>query len=151
MSENAVKLLATFFYLGKSPIAPGSVASIAGGLFYLILHDNLPVYALLTLAVVVLGFWAGGKMESIIKEKDPSSVVIDEVAGMMIALFFLPINISVMVTAYFLFRAFDMFKIYPARELENLGGSKGIMMDDVFAGIYTNIVMQIAVRWAGIN
>lgn len=149
MADKFIQLVATFFYMGKSPIAPGSVASIAGVLFYVGFGEHLGVYLAMTLAITALGFWAGGKMEGIIKEKDPSSVVIDEVAGMMIAFFFLPVNMAVLVTTYFLFRAFDMFKIYPARDLERLGGGTGIMMDDIFAGIYTNLVMQIAVRWSG--
>jgi len=50
-------------------------------------------------------------------------------------------------TAFFLFRAFDMFKIFPGNKLEGLKGSAGIMLDDLVAGVYTNIVMQLALRW----
>ena len=79
-------------------------------------------------------------------KKDPSCVVIDEVSGVMIALFMLPIIPSVLFTAFFLFRAFDMFKIYPANKIEKLPSSYGIMFDDIIAGIYTNMTMHIALK-----
>jgi len=76
--------------------------------------------------------------------------VIDEVAGVMLAFFLLPLTPAVAVTTFFLFRAFDMFKIYPVNKFEEIEGSAGVMLDDLFAGLYTNITMQIAVRWAGL-
>ena len=89
-------------------------------------------------------------MEKITEKKDPGCVVIDEVSGIMIAFFLLPMTPAVIWTAYFLFRAFDMFKIYPVCKFEALGGGKGIMMDDIIAGIYTGVIMHIAVRIVGI-
>ena len=76
--------------------------------------------------------------------------MIDEVAGMMVSLFMLPLSWPVMLVGFFLFRAFDMFKIFPANKFEDMGGASGIMMDDIMAGIYTNIVLQVAVRVVGI-
>ena len=69
--------------------------------------------------------------------------MIDEVAGMMVAFFLLPVKWPVIITAFFLFRAFDMFKIYPVNKFEGIEGGAGVMMDDLIAGLYTNIVMQI--------
>jgi len=89
-------------------------------------------------------------MEKILKKKDPGCVVIDEVAGIMIALFLLPLTPAVVITTFFLFRAFDMFKTFPVNKIEHFEGSIGVMTDDLVAGIYTNIVMQCAIRWAGI-
>jgi len=68
----------------------------------------------------------------------------------MIAFFLLPVTPVVIITAFFLFRAFDMFKIYPVNKFEQMEGSTGVMMDDIIAGLYTNIVMQFAIRGAGI-
>ena len=68
----------------------------------------------------------------------------------MIALFLLPLDWPVLITAFFLFRALDMFKLYPVNQMEKFEGGLGIMMDDIVAGVYTNIVMHIAIRWAGI-
>jgi len=76
-------------------------------------------------------------------------LVIDEVVGVMIALWGLPLTWSVMICGFFLFRAFDMFKIYPINKLEAQPGGWGIMLDDCMAGVYTNIILRIALRCAG--
>ena len=96
--------------------------------------------------ITVTGFIVSDRMERIVKQKDPSCIVIDEVSGVMIAFFLLPFSWPVIFTAFFLFRAFDMFKIYPVNKFEPMPGGVGVMMDDIVAGIYTNIVMHIAIR-----
>ena len=116
----------------------------------IIFRPNPLLYILVAAAVTALGFLVSGRMEEIAGRKDPGRIVIDEVAGVMIAFFLLPMTPAVVITAFFLFRAFDMFKIYPVNRFESLAGATGIMADDLFAGLYTNIVMQIAVRWAGV-
>lgn len=150
MSEKLVKLLSTFFYVGDCPVAPGSLASIVGMLIYFIFFKAIIVYILLFIIILILGFQTSGKMERIMRVEDPGCIVIDEVAGVMIAFFMLPLTLPVIFTAYFLFRAFDMFKIYPVNKFEEIGGGVGIMMDDIIAGIYTCIIMHVAVRLAGI-
>ena len=150
MPRKLVELFATFFYVGRFPVAPGTLASFVGALMAIVVSKQLVMYVLLTGIVTIIGFAVGGQMEKIVKEKDPSCVVIDEVAGIMISLFMLPLTPAVIVTTFFLFRAFDMFKIYPVNKLEKLNGAAGIMTDDLVAGLYTNLIMQVAVRWAGI-
>lgn len=150
MSDKTVKLLSTWFHVGDFPGAPGTMASAVGLLMVLALHPNTFFYVLTFAVVTALGFVVSGKMEGILQRKDPGCVVIDEVAGVMLAFFLLPQTPAVIVTAFFLFRAFDMFKIIPVNLFEKFEGSKGIMLDDLIAGVYTNIVMQVAVRWTGI-
>lgn len=150
MANHISKLLATFFCIGYLPVAPGSMATIAGVALSYSLMGNPTAYLWATLAVTVVGFTVSGRAEKAIGKKDPGCIVIDEVAGVMIAFYMLPATPAVFWTGFFLFRAFDMFKIYPANKLEGLKGSRGIMLDDIIAGVYTNIVMQIAIRWAGI-
>jgi phosphatidylglycerophosphatase A len=150
LSDKSVRLLATFFYIGRFPLAPGSMASLAGILLAIVLTPFPVVYMILTLVITAVGFQVSGPMEKLMQEKDPSCVVIDEVAGMLIAFFLLPLNGPVIIAAFFLFRAFDMFKIYPVNKFEKMEGGTGIMMDDLVAGIYTNVIMHIAVRWAGV-
>lgn len=150
MTDKMVKMLSTWFYIGYFPFAPGSMASVAGVLIYLVLGQYVLAYILLFVVVTVLGFMVSGPMEKLIDSTDPSCVVIDEISGIMLAFFLLPAKWPIIVTAFFLFRAFDMFKIYPGNKFEELHGGVGIMMDDVMAGVYTNIVMHIAIRWAGI-
>ena len=150
MSDRVVQMLATWFYVGNSPFAPGSMASIVGALMAMALSNNGFLFFVVLIAVTVLGFMVSGPMETITGKKDPGCVVIDEVAGVMIAFFALPLQWNVIIVAYFLFRAFDMFKIYPVNKFEEIGGGTGIMMDDLVAGLYTNLIMHIAIRWAGI-
>ena len=76
---------------------------------------------------------------------DPSEVTIDEVVGMWISLFLLPKKIFVVIAAFFLFRIFDIIKPFPARKFDDMHGGFGIMMDDVIAGMYTNIILQLAI------
>lgn len=150
MRDKLTRLLATFFYIGDIPPAPGSVASIAGALMAVILHDRPLMHAAVFGVIAAVGFGVSGRLERMLDRKDPSCVVIDEVAGSLLAFYLLPLSLPVFLTAFFLFRAFDMFKIYPADRMEKLPGGLGIMLDDLFAGIYTNVVMQVALRWAGI-
>jgi len=150
MSEKIVKMLSTWFYVGNLPVAPGTAASAVGVVMAMICSSNVFFYVCVTLIVTILGFMVSGRMEEILDQKDPGCIVIDEVAGVMIAFFLLPLTPVVIITAFFLFRAFDMFKIYPVNKFEQLKGSTGVMMDDVIAGVYTNVVMQVAIRWAGI-
>ena len=150
ISDKMVRMLSTFFYIGRWPAGPGTAASLAGAFLAVILQGHGFLYILLFIAVTVAGFKVSGRMEELEGQKDPGCVVIDEVAGILIAFFALPLTWSTFWTAFFLFRAFDMFKIYPVGRLEEKGGAEGIMMDDIVAGIYTFAIMQIAVRLAGI-
>lgn len=149
-SNKIIKLLATFFYMGEFPVAPGSLASLAALFLCVGLYPFPQGYVLFAVVITAVGFFVSGRMEKIAGTKDPSCVVIDEVAGVMIAFWALPLNGAVLTTAYFLFRAFDMFKVYPISRLEALPGGKGIMLDDLLAGVYTNVVMHLAIRWAGV-
>jgi phosphatidylglycerophosphatase A len=139
-------MCATFFYIGFLPTAPGSLATLAGiGLAYALAGSPV-LYLAVTVLVTVIGFAVGGDVEKAIGKKDPGCIVIDEVAGILIAFYGLPHTWAVFWTGFFLFRAFDMFKIYPGNKLEGLPGSAGIMLDDLVAGVYTAIVMNIALR-----
>ena len=89
-------------------------------------------------------------MEKQLNQKDPGILVIDEVVGVMIGLWGLPLTWPVAIIGFFLFRAFDMFKIYPINRLEALPGGWGIMLDDVLAELYTNIALHLAIRYAGL-
>ena len=146
MSNSLAKIFATFFYIGFMPFAPGTTASMAGMLVYFLLYRHMALYILAFVVLTLVGFLTAGRVEKNLNRKDPPCVVIDEVAGVMIALFMLPMTPSVIMTAFFLFRAFDMFKIYPANKLQALTGSLGIMMDDVVAGVYTNATMLLALK-----
>lgn len=150
MSDKFARLMATWFYVGDFPVAPGTMASAVGMVMCFILSAHPVLYVVLGIIITYIGFKASDITEGLVGTKDPSCVVIDEVAGVMIAFFLLPITPAIAITTFFLFRAFDMFKIYPVNKLEEMKGGVGIMMDDLFAGLYTNIVMHLAIRFAGI-
>ena len=150
-SDRLTRMLATWFYVGDFPLGPGTLASFVALLMYIILHQFTAIYVGLFVIITVVGFIVSGPMERITGRKDPGCVVIDEVSGAMIGYFLLPLhNIPVLIVAFFLFRAFDMFKIYPVNKFEEIGGGVGIMADDICAGVYTFFIMQAAIRMAGI-
>ena len=150
MNDRLARCCATFFHIGDFPVAPGSAAS-AAALVVAFLVARWPwLYIAVGVLFTAVGFLTSGRVEQLIGRKDPGSIVIDEAAGIMISFLFLPMTGPVMLTGFFLFRAFDMFKIFPANKFEAMGGGSGIMLDDIMAGVYTNIVLQIAVRIIGI-
>jgi phosphatidylglycerophosphatase A len=97
-----------------------------------------------TLAVLVLGIWSAGKVEAGWGE-DSYRVVIDEVAGMCITLLFIPVKWPYVLAGLVLFRFFDIVKPLYIRKMELLDGGWGVMMDDVLAGVYANVILQVIV------
>jgi len=147
MSKSLVKLISTFFYVGYFPLIPGTAASFVAVLVYFIIKNNLLTYILILAALLILGFWVSEKAEELMDRKDPPAVVIDEVCGMLLSLLFLPYDLKLVIIAFFVFRLLDTLKPYPVGRLEELKGSLGIMTDDLVAGIYTNIILQLVVRF----
>jgi len=150
MRNFLIKGVATVLGVGYMPVAPGSWATVVGVMIAYFLGNNLPVFSILLVVLLALGIMTSGILEKQMKQKDPGIIVIDEVVGVMIALWGLPLIWSVMICGFFLFRAFDMFKIYPINRLEAQPGGWGIMLDDCMAGVYTNIVLRIALHCAGL-
>ena len=149
MRNFLIKAFATVLGVGFLPFAPGTWATAVGVAIAYFSGRNLPAYSILLLVLLALGIMTTGIVEKQMNQKDPGILVIDEVVGVMIALWGLPLIWSVMICGFFLFRAFDMFKIYPINKLEAQPGGWGIMLDDCMAGVYTNIILRIALRCAG--
>lgn len=138
-----VRAIATGLFTGYAPIAPGTAGSLLALAFFLIPGFDQPVVlGSSALLIFALGVFTSGQL-SREGDRDPSVVVIDEVAGMWIAMLFLPATLPVVGASFLLFRIFDIIKPFPARNLERLPGGWGIMMDDVAAAIYANIAIQI--------
>ena len=93
-------------------------------------------------AVVVVGLWASHRVETVLGRKDPGVIVIDEVAGMMVAVLLLPRTLGVLVCAFLLFRLFDIWKPFPAREAQALRGGFGVVVDDLIAGVYALVLIM---------
>jgi phosphatidylglycerophosphatase A len=141
--------VATFVYAGLFPIAPGTVGSVAGLLVYGLLVQlggGVLLESVVIVAVFGLGVWAAAAAERHFGSTDPGPVVIDEVLGMLITLFLVPVSLSGAIIGLLLFRVFDIVKPFPAGRLERLHGGFGVMSDDAMAGIYANLLLR-AVWW----
>jgi phosphatidylglycerophosphatase A len=142
--------------VGYLPLMPGTFGSLVGlGIFLLLarLTTGAALIALvlaLIIATTFAGIWAGTRIEQLFGRKDPGKVVVDEVAGQMIAL--LPLTVyavtplAVMIS-FTLFRFFDIVKPYPAGRLEGLRGGFGIMCDDLVAGGYAAVLTSVILRF----
>lgn len=155
------KLIATFFYVGLLKPAPGTWGSLAAlpVAYALYMLGGVPLFLIATVAVFVLGWWATAKETEGKDDKDPSEIVIDEVAGQWIALAPALIGADMngadvlalwpgWVTAFLAFRLFDIWKPGPVGWADRRGGPMGVMLDDVIAGVFAGIVVVIG---AGIS
>lgn len=148
MYDFLVKLISTSFFIGYTPFIPGTLASLVAGYSIWFLRNHPLFYILATVSIIVLGFSVSSRAEQIFKKRDARQIVIDEVAGMYLGLSFLPITSRIVLCAFLLFRIMDGLKVFPADRLQRLSGGKGIMSDDLVAGIYTNIILQAVFRFA---
>ena len=141
--------LSSFFYVGYLPLIPGTFGSLAGLILFFLVKNNTILYIVSTIIVIILGYLVSGRAEEIAQKKDARFIVIDEASGMLLSLIFLPYyNVAVICAGFLLFRLLDTFKPFPAGRLEKLKGSSGIMGDDLVAGIYANIILQVVFRLA---
>ena len=139
--------LATFFGCGYSPIAPGTVGSLAAILIALALHSRATLL-LLSALLLVPAIWSAGKVAQRELRKDPQIVVIDEVLGQWITLAgTATLNWKSFLAAFLLFRLLDIWKPPPVRQLEALSGGFGIVADDVMAGLYGALAIFVLDRF----
>ena len=150
-----IRLLGSAFGLGYAPVAPGTVGTLGGvalGALCLLLPPGVATQVALAgmaLLVTLAGIPLATRAEAIYARKDPGAFVLDEVAGYLVALIFLPLHerpLFVLAGAFFAFRLTDITKPWPANRLEKMRGGAGVMLDDLAAGVYANVLMQIAVR-----
>lgn len=141
------KLIATVFGIGYVGKGGGTIAAAIYSIIWLLIPaGNFIVYwqVLLTIAVSVLGIWSGNMVEAI-WGKDSNKVVIDEVAGMMATLLFIPVQFKFVLAGLVLFRFFDIAKPLFIKKTESLPKGWGVMADDLLAGLYANILLEIIV------
>jgi phosphatidylglycerophosphatase A len=146
-------IVATFFRIGYLRPGPGTWASGVTTLLWAALAHFLPVSAhipvdiALVVVVTLIGIPAATQVSRASGIKDPGFVVIDEVTGQLISLIAVPLAWKTFLAGFILFRAFDILKPPPVRQLERLPEGSGIMLDDVGAGIYALAVMQLLLHW----
>jgi len=143
--EKAAVFLATGFYVGNIPFAPGTFGSLIGlPLCYLLAKLQLTAAIIAALLLIGLAIWISNAAEKTLKRKDPGCIVVDEMAGMAVTLIGLPFNLTTVVTGFILFRILDILKPFPIRVLDKrLSGGLGIVADDVAAGIFSNIIIRM--------
>ena len=144
LRDRGALFFATGGFIGKIPFAPGTFGSLWGiPICYGLSRIELSGALFCTILFAFVAIWFAGISEKILKVKDASAIVIDEVAGFMVALLGLPFNTFTVVAGFLIFRIFDIVKPFPIRQLErNLPGGAGIVLDDVAAGIYTNFLLR---------
>ena len=143
--DKAAVFLATGFYVGNLPLAPGTFGSLLGlPLCFLLAEISLPAAIVAVLLLIGLAVWISDRAAKILKRKDPGCIVIDEIAGMATALIGVPFHLSSAILGFVLFRIFDILKPFPIRMIDRrLSGGAGIVADDVVAGFFANILIRI--------
>jgi phosphatidylglycerophosphatase A len=154
--------------VGFIPLAPGTWGSVVGLGIFLVFQRlcadagrffsdsgvnprsieslRTALYLTIIVLVTITGTWAASRCEALFKKKDPGVVVADEVAGQLITFVFVPLAAGWTILAGFIaFRLFDIWKPFPIRRLESLGGGLGVMADDVLAGIYAAVLVMFVV------
>ena len=160
LKEWGKEFLFTGFFSGYFPVAPGTAGTVMGVLLYVIEYSvfgrnlhwgvNLAVVALLFYPSVRICGWG----EVFFNEKDPGPVVWDEIIGYFVTMLFLPFNWKIAIAGFFVFRIMDIWKPFPAYQLQNFKGGLGILIDDVIAGIYSCVFLHAAlylIKRAGVT
>lgn len=146
------KLISSFFYIGFIPPSSGTLASLVTILiWYYLISLPLSLFILLVIALCVIGVYSTKYSLKYFTSVDPKEVVIDEVCGMLISLIGVSVNYKNAIIAFLLFRFFDILKPLYIRRLESLPGAYGIMADDILAGIYSMIILNIINYLGGIS
>ncbi len=143
--QNLIIFIATGFFSGKIPFAPGTFGTIAAipfALVFLIIPTSCHVFYVTGLILTAIYF--ADRAEKIFNKKDPGAIVIDEIAGYVVALSIVPVTVYTLAAGFFLFRFFDIMKCAPVRYFENsFSGGAAIVLDDIMAGILTAIILKI--------
>ncbi len=157
MIVKIAKIIASGFYSGYAPIAPGTFGSLFGVILVYFINSILlrfgvegNVFIISNILMVVisyfLGVWAVKKVHDIWKHDD-GRIVIDEIVGVWLGLIFIPVDVKYYLLAFVVFRFFDILKPFGIKKIDQLGGDSSVMLDDVLAGIYSMIVVIVTIRY----
>lgn len=147
--ELVVKFLATGGLVGYLPFARGTFGTLIGVAIFILLSSYTVVFYALIVILTIIAFPISNYAEKeIFKSKDSNYIVIDEVVGYLISTVgftfsFSPHGITILILTFIIFRIFDIFKPYPIVHIQSLGEGAGVVLDDIFAGVMTNILVRI--------
>ena len=141
--------VATGFGVGYMPVAPGTAGSVLGLLLYLLVlrRASPALYASVLLGILILGGYTAGRTERALGKTDPRQVVIDEILGMLLTYFLLPVGLIGGALGFMFFRLFDILKPPPLRWLQKRPGGAGIMLDDIGAAVYAHLLTRWVLGW----
>ena len=156
-SENRInESIVSFFFLGRAPVAPGTFGSFGSLVLAYLVVENIDVYAGYLLFVMgLLMYYVGLQVAPWCEErygKDPGIYVLDEVIGYLVPISILiilnnEITEQIWILSFIAFRVFDVLKIWPAKDLEQIEGGHGILLDDVAAGFQTLILILLCLQF----
>jgi phosphatidylglycerophosphatase A len=151
LAAKAVLLSVTAGGVGYVPLFPGTVGTLVAIPFSLGLNRfadiSLWLASITLMAAIFCAIALATTASELLRQKDPGIIVIDEIVGFLTANFAAPASLISLLTAFLLFRFFDIAKVFPTHRLEQLPGGAGIVLDDIMAGIYTFIVMRLLLTW----
>ena len=147
--DDIVVFLATGFFTGFLPIMPGTWGTFAGIPMVIIsLRLSWMIQAVVAAVFIVLAVSIAERAEVLFGDRDARPIVIDEMAGFLVTLLWLPLNLMIFCLGFLLFRVFDIVKPPPANFFNNRKkGGLDVVLDDVIAGIYSNLSLQVVYHW----
>jgi len=147
MKYKVLYFFLSFFYLGNIKYAPGTVMSALTALIWYSVDFQKNVQIFIIMSTLIFGLLLCYYYSKYNEDKDPGFIVIDELAGMSIALFMVPKVIYLYLLSFLLFRIFDIFKPSVISNSEEIGNGVGIMLDDIISGIITLCLIHLFVYW----
>jgi phosphatidylglycerophosphatase A len=136
--------LATGFGIGYSPIAPGTFGTlVAIPIFLFLAQIPFPLYEVTIVAFFFFSVWISDRAQTHWGKRDHPRIVIDEIMGYLITMLWLPRTTLFIILGFFLFRFFDIVKPPPIRLVERVRGGYGVVLDDVLAGVYANVILYL--------
>jgi len=147
LKKKIIEITATWFYTGYSPVAPGTAGTVGAIVVYALLFSELSplFYSVVLVLLTVFAVYVSTIFAFEKGEDDPGCIVIDEVAGYLVTMAFIPFSTKYIIAGFLLFRFFDIVKPFPAGKLEKLPMGYGIVLDDIAAGIWSNIVLHFII------
>lgn len=145
-----IVILATGLGVGYSPIAPVTLGTlVAIPIYYFLSAIPFPLYEITLAGFFFLAVWISEKSEAVFGKKDDPKIIIDEMMGFFITMLWVPKTTLFVIFGFILFRFFDILKPPPIRLVERVRGGYGVVLDDVLAGVYANIILQMIYWVAG--